>query len=147
MSHKSHKSSFRQGFEILCDSPAPDGQPLRYCQERETAPSQSDPLRHLSISQAQNRQPEQARVGTGAHELNPVPYNSQLGIIQSDSSKNKEKRTSSRLKRPSITSNTFEVLNTIAKPGSQIQSTTASDDAEQILQLPGITPGTSLLEH
>ncbi|KAI1366088.1 hypothetical protein F5Y08DRAFT_155106 [Xylaria arbuscula] len=135
MSHMSHKSSFRQGFEILCDSPAPDSQPLRDHQEREIAAHQSHPLRHLSVSQAQNRRPKQV-----AHELNPVPYNSQLGIIQRGNHKNKGKRTSGRLKRPSITSNTFEVLNTVAKSGSQIQSvsaaSTASDNAEQILQLP-----------
>ncbi|KAI0518203.1 hypothetical protein F5B22DRAFT_635306 [Xylaria bambusicola] len=129
----SHKPSFRrQGFEILCDSPAPDSQPLRGHQEREPAPaSQLDPLCHLSISQSQNRQ-------LGTHELNPVSYNSQWGITRKNS--NKDKRTGGRLIRPSITPSTFEVLNAVAKPGSQIQTvpaaSTAPDDTHRILQLP-----------
>ncbi|KAF2970450.1 hypothetical protein GQX73_g3142 [Xylaria multiplex] len=111
----------RQNFEILCDSPSLDNQPLP--DHREPAPSQPRPLRRLSVSQAQNRQFEQVKLGTDVHELNPV-----------------EKRVGGRLIRPCIAPNTFEVLNTVAKPESQTQSVPAApkvpDDAQRVLQLP-----------
>ncbi|KAI0418714.1 hypothetical protein F5X98DRAFT_108479 [Xylaria grammica] len=138
MSHKS--PARRQDFEILCDSPSRDSQPLP--DHREPAPSQPTPLRRLSIQQAQNRQLEQVRLGTGVHELNPVPYNPQWGAGPNNSQKHK--RVGGRLTRPSIATNTFEVLNTIAKPESQTQSVSAiskvSDDAQRVLQLPGKGP-------
>ncbi|KAI0541684.1 hypothetical protein GGR58DRAFT_510750 [Xylaria digitata] len=119
MSHKS--LARRQNFEILCDSPSSDNQPLP--DNREPPPSQSRPLRRLSVSQAQNRQFEQVRLGTDIHELNPV-----------------EKRVGGRLIRPCIAANTFEVLNSVAKPESQTQSVPVApkvpDDAQRVLQLP-----------
>ncbi|GAW13161.1 hypothetical protein ANO14919_025390 [Xylariales sp. No.14919] len=134
MSHKS--PARRQDFEILCDSPSRDSQPL--LDHREPAPSQPTPLRRLSIQQAQNRQLEQVRLGTGVHELNPVSYNPQWGAVPNNSQEHK--RVGGRLTRPSIAANTFEVLNTVAKPESRTQSVPAtskvSDDAQQVLQLP-----------
>ncbi|TGJ86757.1 hypothetical protein E0Z10_g1930 [Xylaria hypoxylon] len=133
----SHKSLARgQNFEILCDSPLANNQPLPG--HREPTPSQPGPLRHLSVSQGQNRQLEQVRLGTGVHELNPVSCNQQWGTIQKNS--NKEKRVGGRLIRPSITANTFEVFDTAAKTELRTQSvpaaSTVSDDAQEVLQLP-----------
>ncbi|KAI8949515.1 hypothetical protein F4801DRAFT_399587 [Xylaria longipes] len=125
MSHKS------QTFEILCDSrPAAGNQPLR--DRRDSVSPQSQPLRHLPVSQSQNRQLEKNCVDIslqGIHELRRVSSNAHWGVIQKN-----EKRMGGRLTRPSITPNTFEVLNTAAEPGSQTQSVAA--DAQRILQLP-----------
>ncbi|KAI0458992.1 hypothetical protein F5B21DRAFT_458544 [Xylaria acuta] len=131
MSHKP------QNFEILCDSHSAAGhQPLR--DRREPVSPQSQPLRHLSISQSQNRQLDKDCVDTGLqgnHELRRVSCSPHLGVIQKN-----EKRVGGRLTRPSITPNTFEVLNTVVEPESQIQSVAAasklSDDADRVLQLP-----------
>ncbi|KAI1428029.1 hypothetical protein F5Y12DRAFT_103320 [Xylaria sp. FL1777] len=132
----SHISPSRQSFEILCDSPPADSQSRQ--DHRGPTPSQSGPLRHLSVIQSQNRHFEQVRAGTGSHELNPVCCNPQWGAIQRNN--NKEKRIGGRLKRPSITSSTFEVLDAVAKPESQTQSVPAAskvlDDAQRVLQLP-----------
>ncbi|KAI0432901.1 hypothetical protein F5Y09DRAFT_329375 [Xylaria sp. FL1042] len=138
----SRKPPSRQGFEILCDSPPAPNQSLRDHQgpapSQSSQSSQSGPLHHLSVSQSQNRHPHQVRAGTGAHEINPVCCNPQWSVVQKNSTQ--EKRIGGRFKRPSITSNTFEVLNAVAKPESGTQSvpTTSklSDDAQRLLQLP-----------
>lgn len=134
MSHKPQA----QAFEILCDSRSAAGnQPLR--DRRESVSPQSQPLRHLSVSQSQNRQPEKDCVDIGHRgisELRQVSCNSHWGAIQKN-----EKRAGGRRTRPSITPNTFEVLDTVTVPESQTQSVAAasklSDDAQRILQLPG----------
>ncbi|KAI1740665.1 hypothetical protein F4680DRAFT_418902 [Xylaria scruposa] len=131
MSHKS------QNFEILCDSPSAAGnQPPR--DRQESASPQSQPLRHLSISQSQNRQLENSFVDGGIqriHELRRVSRNPHLGVIQKN-----EKRVGGRLTRPSLTPNTFEVLDTVPELESQTQDVAAasklSGDAHRILQLP-----------
>ncbi|KAI1753845.1 hypothetical protein F4782DRAFT_495980 [Xylaria castorea] len=133
MSHKS------QNFEILCDSRSTAGnQPPRDRRELVSPQSQSQPLRHLSTSQSQNRQLENDSVDTGIqriHELRRVSCNPHRGAIQKN-----EKRVGGRLTRPSITSDTFEVLSTVAELESQTQNVPAaskiSDDAQRILQLP-----------
>ncbi|KAI0860479.1 hypothetical protein F4860DRAFT_479427 [Xylaria cubensis] len=131
MSHKS------QNFEILCDSPSAAGnQPLR--DRQESVSPQSQPLRHLSISQSQNRQLESSCVDNGIqriHELRRVSRNPHLGVIPKN-----EKRVGGRLTRPSITPSTFEVLDTVAELESQTQNVAAasklSGDTHRILQLP-----------
>ncbi|KAI1275793.1 hypothetical protein F5Y07DRAFT_165792 [Xylaria sp. FL0933] len=141
----SRKTPSRRGFEILCDSPPAPNHSLR--DHQGPAPSQSPqspqsshpgPLHHLSVSQSQNHRPEQVHAGTAAHEINPVRCNPQWSVAQQNS--NKEKRIGGRLKRPSITSKTFEVLNAVAKPESGTQSVPGaselSDDAQRVLQLP-----------
>ncbi|KAI0556161.1 hypothetical protein F4679DRAFT_521378 [Xylaria curta] len=132
MSHKS------QNFEILCDSPSAAGnQPPR--DRQESVSPQSQPLRHLSVSQSQNRQLENSCVDDGIqriHELRRASRNPHLGVVQKN-----EKRVGGRLTRPSITPNTFEVLDTVAELESQTQNVAAvtsklSGDAHRILQLP-----------
>ncbi|KAI1127325.1 hypothetical protein F5Y10DRAFT_195985 [Nemania abortiva] len=129
MSHKS------QNFEILCDSRSTGSQLSR--DRREPAPLQSQPLRHLSISQSQNHQPEQGRTSASIYELDQFSCNPHWGIIKKNS---KEKRIGGRLARPSITASTFEVLSTVDESESQTQSVHADsgvpDNAQQVLQLP-----------
>ncbi|KAJ8131033.1 hypothetical protein O1611_g2587 [Lasiodiplodia mahajangana] len=107
MSHKS------QNFEILCDSRSPENQ--------ESAPPQSQPLRHLSISQSQNRQSEQGRKSAGIHELDQFSRNPHWGVIKKNTT-------------------TFEVLSTVDESESQSRSVSAEsrvpDNAQQVLQLP-----------
>ncbi|KAI0441261.1 hypothetical protein F4803DRAFT_428718 [Xylaria telfairii] len=132
----SHKPQTRP-FEVLCDSGSTAGnQPLR--DRRESVSPQSQPLRHLSVSQSQNRQSERDCVDIGLRgpsELRRVSCNSHWGAIQKN-----EKRVGGRRTRPSITPSTFEVLDTVAEPESQTQSIASasklSDDAQRILQLP-----------
>ncbi|KAI0112121.1 hypothetical protein GGR51DRAFT_508118 [Nemania sp. FL0031] len=123
MSHKS------QNFEILCDSRSKENQDF--------APPQSQPLRHLSISQSQNRQAEQGRRSAGIHELDQFSRNPHWGVIKKN---NKESRIGGRLTRPSITATTFEVLSTVDESESQSRSVSAEsrvpENAQQVLQLP-----------
>ncbi|KAI3328064.1 hypothetical protein HD806DRAFT_349183 [Xylariaceae sp. AK1471] len=136
----SHNSPSPQSFEILCDSRSgEDDQSSQNHQE--SNPAQSQPLCHLSISQSQNRQLEQVPVGNDndTHQLNQVLSKPHWVAIQKNSNK-KEKCIGGRLTRPSLASNTFEVLSTVSESESETQSATTaskvSDDAQQILQPP-----------
>ncbi|KAI1201912.1 hypothetical protein F5X97DRAFT_269736 [Nemania serpens] len=121
----SHKSPSRQHFETLRASRSKDNQVARDC--RELAPPQSQPLRHLSVSQSQNRQ----------SQVNQLSCNPRWGILKNNSN---EKRVGGQLTRPSITYSTFEPLSAVAESESQTQSVYGtsghSDDAQHILQLP-----------
>ncbi|KAI0485466.1 hypothetical protein F4859DRAFT_382853 [Xylaria cf. heliscus] len=135
MSHKPQT----QTIEVLCDSHLAAGnQPLR--DRRESVSPQSQPLRHLSVSQSQNRQLKKDCVDIGLQgvsELRRVSCSPHWGSFQKN-----EKRVGGRLTRPSIAPNTFEVLNTVAEveSESQTQSVAAasklSGNAQRILQLP-----------
>lgn len=123
----SHKSQSLQNLK----SPGSSRSAYR---QAESSP-QTQPLRHLSISQSPIRQQEQARADSSSHEPDQTSRNPYWGVIKENK---KEKRVGSRLTRPSITSNTFRVLDTIAEPESQTQSGSTpkvSDDAQPIVEL------------
>ncbi|KAI1179647.1 hypothetical protein F4777DRAFT_440700 [Nemania sp. FL0916] len=130
----SQKSPSRHKFKILCDASSPDNGVSRH--RREPASSSHRTLCDLSISQSQNRQSEQVPIDPGIHERKQL-NNTHWGVIKKNI---KERRVASRKARPSITSDTFEVLSTVAEPGSPNQSgpghSRIPDDAKRVLQLP-----------
>ncbi|GAP90986.1 putative carboxylesterase family protein [Rosellinia necatrix] len=131
----SHKSPCRQDIEIHCDSPSEDN--LFSRDRRAGTPLLHQPLRQLSIVQSQNRQPEQDCTGSRNHEPSQVSVSPNQGSTKENNTK--EKRAGSRLTRPSITSDTFNVLDTVVEAESQTESgpaiSTLPDHTQQILKL------------
>jgi len=136
----SRNSSSRQGFEVFCDSHATDGE--KNDRDRSEPAFYSEHLRHLSVSQSQNRKLKHADVHFETHELNQICRNPNP-IATQKSSKKARRIGGRRLTRPSLTYNTFEVLNTVSESDSELQGIAAdsnpSDDAQKILELSGIT--------
>ncbi|KAI1820974.1 hypothetical protein F4861DRAFT_31002 [Xylaria intraflava] len=124
----SRNSPSRPSFEILCDSRMP-------LDQRESTPIRS-PLGHLSVFQSPDCQLQPVRTCAGIHESNQASRNLYSGVIHKN---NKDKLAGSRLTRPSITPDTFEVLGTVAEAAPRIQSVPAaarlSNHAQQVLQL------------
>ncbi|KAI8624029.1 hypothetical protein F5Y19DRAFT_340453 [Xylariaceae sp. FL1651] len=132
----SRKPPFQQSFEIFCDSSSGENDnSLR--DYPVLTPTISKHLRHLSIFQSQNHQIQQIRAGAGIRELSKVHNSHWDGPRKNTKKKN---NTNGRLTRPPITSNTFEILETVPESESQAQpATTASsvsDDTQQVFQLP-----------
>jgi hypothetical protein len=136
----SSNSSSRQGFEVFCDSHATDGE--KNDRDHLEPTFHSEHLRPLSVSQSQNRKPKHANVHLETHELNQICRNPNP-IATQKSGKKARRIGGGRLTRPSLTYNTFEVLNTVSESDPELQGATADsnalDDAQKILELSGIT--------
>ncbi|KAI1815714.1 hypothetical protein GGS20DRAFT_541648 [Poronia punctata] len=139
----SRNSSSRHCFEVFCDptSNSPeDEKGDRAFQEQATSPSH--PLRHLSVSQSQNSWLKHDVSPGGGRELidqicsspDPKPF-----VICKDGKKPR-RIGGSRLTRPSLTYNTFEVLNTVSESESESASVAAAsndtpDNAPRVLNV------------
>ncbi|KAI0395971.1 hypothetical protein F5Y17DRAFT_161522 [Xylariaceae sp. FL0594] len=129
----SHNSSSSPGLEAFGNLTSTDGdrdRPGDTCSQHHRRPS---------MTKSQNEKAEQSGGPPENPELNQICRNP--NPIATKNSNNKARRIGgSRLKRPSLTYNTFEVLNTVSESESEAQNTPAesdsSDDAEKILELP-----------
>ncbi|KAI1497390.1 hypothetical protein F5X99DRAFT_397059 [Biscogniauxia marginata] len=139
----------RARFEILSDSSSSDDD--HWCYENLTArANHSAILRDLSIPHSQNRRSSAGSasdstvdsVTTDLRQLHIDTKTHQLSRVQDDFDwvGKQKKQPGSRLTRPSLAANTFEVLETVPEDESRGQSESAapsvSDNSQHFLELP-----------
>ncbi|KAI0011739.1 hypothetical protein F4779DRAFT_177945 [Xylariaceae sp. FL0662B] len=132
---------FQAPFEIISDASSSEDDNSPHHHELKANPY--SPLRQISVSNLQNRQPCTASSSTAelkwvqtspeAHELD------QVNSAPNWSSKPK-KQAGSRLRRPSIAANTFELLETVPEDETQVSTETerprVSGATQRYLELP-----------